>query len=127
MPETPGRYTTKADPALVAFRGVRLPDGICKLYCIYPDNEATEIDLNRSLAVRDHSPTGFEWGYGGSGPAQTALALLLETTDENVALRFYEEFKSQIIARLSHKGWQLTISQIDRWIASKRQHQHLSE
>lgn len=20
--------------------------------------------------IRDHSPTGFEWGYGGSGPAQ---------------------------------------------------------
>lgn len=26
--------------------------------------------------VTDHSPTGFEWGYGGSGPADLALNIL---------------------------------------------------
>ena len=30
--------------------------------------------LNPRLDLFNHSPTGFEWGYGGSGPAQTALA-----------------------------------------------------
>lgn len=34
------------------------------------------IDPAESLAVRNHSPTGFAWGYGGSGPAQLALAVL---------------------------------------------------
>jgi len=26
----------------------------------------------------NHSPTGFEWGYGGSGPSQLALAMLAD-------------------------------------------------
>jgi peptide/nickel transport system substrate-binding protein len=32
--------------------------------------------------VSVHSPTGLEWGYGGSGPADTALAILLDATGE---------------------------------------------
>src|SRR5204863_5783137 len=31
----------------------------------------------RSQRVINHSPDGFAWGYGGSGPAQLALAILL--------------------------------------------------
>lgn len=30
------------------------------------------------LGVRNHSPTGFSWGYNGSGPAQLALAILCD-------------------------------------------------
>jgi hypothetical protein len=29
-----------------------------------------------------HSPTGFSWGYGGSGPAETARCLLLAALDD---------------------------------------------
>jgi len=32
------------------------------------------VPLNPRLDLYNHSPTGFEWGYGGSGPAQLALA-----------------------------------------------------
>lgn len=28
--------------------------------------------------VRYHSPSGFDWGYGGSGPAELALNLLVD-------------------------------------------------
>lgn len=35
------------------------------------------LSLERSLKVFNHSPSGFSWGYGGSGPAQLALAILL--------------------------------------------------
>ena len=28
-----------------------------------------------SLALRNHSPTGFAWGHGGSDPVQLALTL----------------------------------------------------
>ena len=35
-----------------------------------------------SLAVADHSPTGFNWGYKGSGPHQLALALALDATGD---------------------------------------------
>ena len=37
-----------------------------------------ELLPRRSQELRNHSPDGFAWGYEGSGPAQFALALLLE-------------------------------------------------
>ena len=43
------------------------------------------LDWRASLAVRSHSPTGPAWGYGGSGPAQLALAILLAVTDPDTA------------------------------------------
>ena len=49
-------------------------------------------DPARSQRVRNHSPSGFEWGYGGSGPAQLALAILLEEVDEESALNLYQGF-----------------------------------
>jgi len=72
----------------------------------------------RSLELANHSPTGFEWGYGGSGPAQLALALLLDyTDDEDVALAQYTEFKNEVVSQLECTGpderWRLTDSDID--------------
>lgn len=57
-----------------------------------------EVDPSRSLRLENKSPSGFSWGYHGSGPAQLALAILLEITDENTALALYQKFKSDIIA-----------------------------
>lgn len=50
--------------------------------------------------LRNHSPTGFAWGYGGSGPAQLALAILADLHGDTVALRFYQTFKDRVIAAL---------------------------
>jgi len=52
------------------------------------------------------SPSGFfEWGYGGSGPAQLALALLLDyTDDEEVALAEYKAFKTEVVSQLECTG-----------------------
>jgi hypothetical protein len=38
-----------------------------------------------------NSPTGFGWGYGGSGPAQLALALLADSLGDNDLLFSVEE------------------------------------
>ena len=43
------------------------------------------LDWRASLALPNHSPTGPAWGYGGSGPAQLALAILLALTDPETA------------------------------------------
>ena len=46
--------------------------------------------LDPRFDLWNHSPTGFEWGYGGSGPAQLALALLADHFANNQkALEFY--------------------------------------
>jgi hypothetical protein len=54
----------------------------------------------RSLKIRNHSPRGFSWGYGGSGPAQLGLAILLEFLPENEAVSKYQDFKWKVIANL---------------------------
>jgi hypothetical protein len=75
----------------------------------------------RSQAVFNHSPDGFEWGYSGSGPAQLALALLLEEGCTNrEALNWHQEFKRQVIAPLEADTWRLVSSQIWNWIDGQR-------
>lgn len=58
-------------------------------------------DPKPSLAVVNHSPDGFCWGYCGSGPAQLALAILLEELGcLDIALGRYQRFKTEYIARI---------------------------
>lgn len=61
------------------------------------------------LDLRHHSPTGFAWGYCGSGPAQLALAICIDylcdmrgdkKVAEQEALEIYMMFKDRVIARL---------------------------
>jgi len=56
--------------------------------------------LNPRLDLANHSPTGFEWGYHGSGPAQLALAIVAEILPDDMALNVYQEFKRRVIAHL---------------------------
>jgi hypothetical protein len=48
--------------------------------------------LRLYLEEVNHSPTGFEWGYGGSGPSQLAFAILADFTgDTETALQHYQD------------------------------------
>lgn len=58
------------------------------------------------LDLRNHSPTGFEWGYGGSGPAQLALALCADAVGDERALDVYQYFKFRVVATLSD-AWEM--------------------
>ena len=70
----------------------------------------------QSLKLRDHSPDGFQWGYGGSGPAQLALALLLDATgDARKALRYYQQFKDEYVA-LWPDRWEIPRGLIREWV-----------
>lgn len=61
--------------------------------------DGKEISPARSQAVISHSPEGFAWGYLGSGPAQAALAILLEVlNDQKMALAYYQTFKANFVA-----------------------------
>jgi hypothetical protein len=65
--------------------------------------------LKSPLDLWNHSPTGFEWGYAGSGPAQLALALLADCLDDEAdAIGWHEDFKSAVVAALPLAGWILT-------------------
>jgi len=56
------------------------------------------LDLEKSLKVADHSPDGFNWGYGGSGPAQAAFAILQHIFGDGFAKENTQRFKSDVIA-----------------------------
>lgn len=80
--------------------------------------EETRLTPERSLELANHSPSGFEVGYCGSGPAQLALALLLDyTDDEDIALAEYMEFKAEVVSQLDCSGpdgcWRLTEREIE--------------
>lgn len=65
--------------------------------------------LNPRLDLWNHSPTGFEWGYCGSGPAQLALAILADhLCDDQAALLYYQRFKWAVVVLLPRRHWNLT-------------------
>lgn len=70
-----------------------------------------------SLRVWNHSPCGFEWGYGGSGPAQLSLAILLDHFSCDLAVLLHQRFKSEIIAKLARDGWTITSALVIGWCA----------
>lgn len=69
----------------------------------------------KSQRVWNHSPNGFSWGYEGSGPAQLALAVLLEFVSEDKAVELHQEFKRDVIAALVQDNFQVSID-LGRWL-----------
>lgn len=68
------------------------------------------LDPEPSQRVWNHSPDGFAWGYGGSGPAQLALALLLVELDADEAVHLHQVFKREFIAGLPQEGrWKFDV------------------
>lgn len=73
----------------------------------------------RSQKLVNSSPCGFNWGYGGSGPAQLAMALLLRFTDKKTALRYYQKFKWAVIARLPQADFQMDEAVVWAWLMAR--------
>jgi hypothetical protein len=75
--------------------------------------------LQERQDIVNHSPAGIAWGYGGSGPAQCAFALLMDYWgNEERASALYQQFKFAVIARFApNSDWALTGCQIENAIA----------
>ena len=87
------------------YSGVRT-DGGCAV-TVADDDGCRGLDPRFDL--RTHSATGFEWGYGGSGPAQLALALAADVLgDDEAAQDVYQRLKFKVVSRLPAEGWTLT-------------------
>jgi len=104
----------KAAPTPRGYAGRRHADGTT---VTRPDG--SPLELEPSLEAWRHSPSGFEWGFSGSGPAQLALALLLldHTGDSVMAQAHYQRFKADVVARWRDKEWRLDPNEIDAWLA----------
>lgn len=78
---------------------LRDSEGQVRLVKCWPGGRKVEVSPRRSQRVWNHSPTGFELGYGGSGPAQLALAILLEAgLPKDHAVRLHQAFKMRFVA-----------------------------
>lgn len=75
-----------------------------------------ELSPADSQEVYNHSPDGFEWGYGGSGPAQLALAILLDLYAKEEALRAYQEFKWKFVAKAPKEGFRFLEEDIRQFV-----------
>ncbi len=87
---------------------------------LQPDGFPEKLSPAASQRLRNHSPDGFQWGYGGSGPAQLALALLLDVTgNPALAQAFYQHFKFDKVAGWGEE-WEITSSDILDWLGRFR-------
>lgn len=65
-----------------------------------------------------HSPTGMNWGYGGSGAADASLSILTDAVGKRLAEEYYQEFKGDFIAPAG--GFLIVSStQIEEWFKKK--------
>lgn len=87
-----------------------------------------ERPLNPRLDLWNHSPTGYEWGYGGSGPAQLALAIVADHLgNDTEALNLYQRFKWAVVAELPHREWILTNDEVEHTLQPFREQDSLAE
>lgn len=104
------------------YRGQRMDSGENRVWIetvIDRDRPPERAGLALRLEVRNHSPSGFAWGYGGSGPAQLALALLMDALgDQDMALTYYQEFKRDHVARWE-STWSITAEDLQFYVLSK--------
>lgn len=64
-----------------------------------------------------HSPTGFDWGHGGTGPADLALNILLwlDLSPEK-ADRLHQDFKWKFVVSIPHQGGIIPRTDITNWL-----------
>jgi hypothetical protein len=96
---------------MITFYGFRKPNEAI----VFSNENDTIRRLPLFLDEVNHSPTGFEWGYGGSGPAQLAYAILRKFADKDFAQVYYQQFKWDIVAKFDKDNWTLTGEQIEYW------------
>lgn len=90
---------------------------------VFIEHDPADKDWRKRMSVPQdfvyHSPDGFEWGYGGSGPSDLALNLLCEFVDPPTAWRLHNSFKFDFIADLPDEGGAIPVERIYSWLEDK--------
>lgn len=112
QPSSTNGETSLATDSTTVFAGRRDPG--------MPVGEACSVTVDGdSLDCRydllSASPSGFEWGYGGSGPAQLAIAILAHAYDDEFATTHYQQFKRDVVAGLPEGSWTLAKADLNEW------------
>ncbi|MBX9579622.1 MAG: hypothetical protein K2X87_04875 [Gemmataceae bacterium] len=115
-PRTGADGASLTDRPAVKYVGVRAPGGAV----VAGEDDAGRVrPLPLRTDLRNHSPTGFEWGYSGSGPAQLALAILADVVGAERAQEggLYQRFKFDVVAGFPADRWELTREAVLAWVA----------
>lgn len=78
----------------------------------YRHRGAETVFLGNLEHLERHSD-GFEWGYGGSGPADLARSIvgdLIDDQDPDPAL--YQAVKNKLVAAVPHAGGEITEDEV---------------
>ncbi len=112
-------------------RGVRSAAAGGTAYVLIGPRDALGVDGGMLLCLPPlqpgevrHSPTGFEWGYDGSGPSELARAILDLVGRETLFTRLdelrrpgcYRKFKHDVVARQPREGFELPFIDVMEWI-----------
>jgi hypothetical protein len=119
------------------YEGIRYSPGQCEIEVV----EAFGPNVESRTPIEHvvwHSPTGYEWGYGGSGPADAALSILSDYfhkrglervtqddihaptgTEPHIAIKLHQPFKRDILAGFHGDGFTLRSQRIDDWLEGK--------
>ena len=116
-----------------------------------PEVQHDDIVLSRSFGPKtnvprtiiEHSPDGFEWGYGGSGPADLALNILnmlippgsdgqapVKCHSGECSRRAYElhqDFKSTFIETMPKEGGTIAIADVRAYISEEEKWAKMKE
>jgi hypothetical protein len=105
------------------YQGIRRPGGLR----VVVNEGGTLTPLRHHVR---HSPTGFECGYYGSGPADLARCILIDhlqppaigmasTETGRRVERLYQDFKAEVVAELDRSGFDLSAEKIDEWLEGR--------
>lgn len=111
-----------------------------RVYCGYSDAERGDGTGPAMVVVVDdagtrplkheirHSPAGFSWGFGGSGPADLARSILADHLGFVPSPHVYQAFKGDRVARWPIGGaWSISAAEIDEWLAETGLRDELTE
>jgi len=79
------------------------------------------VHVNVDQVIVDSSPSGFEFGYKGSGPSDLALNILAPAIGEEDARRLHLQFRDDLIATIPRQGGTITAAQIHGWLDKAQQ------
>ena len=109
----------------IIYKGVRIREIVRTapnvILVNYSENGVAKSERIKHICA--HSPDGFEWGYGGSGPADTALSILHDyfrrtNRDLSIIDSIYYHFKNDIIARQNDE-LRIYGTEIEEWLKER--------
>lgn len=95
----------------MGIRGTRHPNLGVAIVSVVDGKLAAPLDAG--YRHMNQSPTGFDWGYVGSGAYQLAFGILLDYFNAPApALLHFKDFAEREIATLNGERWEMSTEQI---------------